>query len=320
MSDLSLVRKIEDAVYVNNNLLAISNGPETHYDEHSQEMTDVEMLDIILSGQKNVQSKFVSENWKEDHLESAVAYKAKAISDCVRCSNNSHIEAFTTKYPIDEDEDHIGVGFIKNPNNGKIAEYASDYITFVIKTNGNADLGFYMHTAYPDIENNRDVIKTNKDLSAILKDTPSYIAASPVEKAYMQYQISPDKPESPSSVYMLDSDNKDDCAIVIKQDTKNPNIERVIKVKQNSTSVLFKNKSTKETIPIKVGDKSFKSIPFQKCATRLRETFPKTVDIVTKMQSTINEDKHKQRTQAITKRIADIKATNPDYDNQDGLV
>ena len=316
MSEISLRKRIENAVYIDNNFLAISNGTDTHYDEHSQEMTDVEMLDIILSGKKNVQSKFVSDSWKEDHLEGVIGYKAKAIAEFVNPPyedrpRNYRIEAFSANYPIEENENHIGIGFIKNPDTGKIAEYASDDIKFVIKTDRNAELGFYMHTAYPDIENNKDVIKTNRDLSSILKQTESYKNASPMEKAYMEYQISPDEPESLSSLYLISDSSHQDDAIVIKQKTKNPNIERMIKIRQSTSSVQFRNKSTKEIIPIKVNDKNRKTLPLEKCMRKIKETSPKTADVIDKIKHTINESRYE-------KIISDSKHLNNNAPNNNG--
>lgn len=134
----------------------------------------------------------------QDIVIETILSERKNILNWLDISVNGESESFINDYG-----DFIGTGFMKDKN--RIAEYKTQNVKVCLKRNDAAKYGFDLITAYPVLLDNNHILqknikKTGRDLTYLVKQTDKYKNGSLIDKSVMEHSANPNNKLKPYKV------------------------------------------------------------------------------------------------------------------------
>lgn len=215
---------------------------DTHLNKHTHN-TESQNLDRIVLERKKAQGLFTN-NINNTHDFDANHEHAMMMLDDAIYSNEDDIinwmmeategekQAFHTHFKKGKD-DMVGTGMIFNNKNNTIKEYETYHLTLVLKKDMMQPNGFYLVTAYPDLEH-PDIEPTGRDLTPFIKDTQAYKSGDDVYKTYLRYVTDVNNTHM---VTYKPGNTPNDSMMMIHLDTQNPTIYHEIKIKEDKMTM-----------------------------------------------------------------------------------
>lgn len=184
---MKLQKAIETSV-IEGKLIGRLTGPKTHVNRHTRR-SEIQTLERALS-EVRVSTSFSPDADPNFLIEEACLYHAKDIARWADGASQGDTEAFMTWFNPELYENNIGYGFTKDKKTGAIRTYKTRHLTIVIQKDTRMPLGISLITAYPSLS--REHMKpTSKNLTAVMKQTPTYLQADPFDKTRLLYQADP---------------------------------------------------------------------------------------------------------------------------------
>lgn len=215
---------------------------DTHLNKHTHN-TESQNLDRIILERKQAQGLF-TDNLKNTHdfdanhehammmLDDAIYYKQQYIKDWMVEATEGEKKAFHIPFKKGKD-DIVGTGMIFDTDNNTIKEYETYHLTLVLKKDMMQPNGFYLVTAYPDLEH-PDIEPTGRDLTPFVKDTQAYKSGDDVYKTYLRYVTDVNNTHM---VTYKPGNTPDDSMMMVHLATQNPNIYHEIKIKEDKMTM-----------------------------------------------------------------------------------
>ena len=245
-SDSVTPNQLRNAVF-KNRLDLLYNKESSHPDEHSNTLSEVELLDRVITTDENrhkeVASKFLHDDWMASYVGTTIVENADDIVEWVNCRNNEHpkYNKHTNRNEVlkrskgfsSEMEEFVGSGFMIDKTTNQIHEYLTNKICVVVNNEPYRDFGLSVFTSYPDIMRDSKAVPTHRDLTDILKKTDTYRKASPVDKAILEFRCSEHSMSKVKAIKTKEADATNPQKIIIKLAMNNPNFEAVINITEN---------------------------------------------------------------------------------------
>lgn len=280
-----LQKRLDDGILIN------QINYMNHIDRHIAK-TDKQLMTRMYEDIKN-NSTFEDKEQADDYIHESLYMLMPDIIEWVNDINteNNETKEFKAKFSKDE---ITGRGFVFDNKNKTIKEYTTNHTGIVIRKNNNNHLtGFDLVTAYPCMTE-IGIQPTGKDLKPIVKETEVYNNASPIKKTYMLYQTDP---ESKKLVTFNKGDYENDDMLQMNIESGTPNIEHIIRIKENSCKL--KTQEGSNPIETKYTDLQNKLFPRNKPALtvdlnnkKLHDAFandyPEDMKVIDKIKSYIN--------------------------------
>lgn len=198
-----------------------------HKDIHA-ETTDVALMDRLLTSVTE-SSAFPDQKTADDYIKDAMYHSMGDIVDWADNAQFGERSAIDVKF----DDETVGKGFVMDKKTRTIKEYTTDTVRLVLKQDKTNPYGFSVLTAFPCMDT-PNIQPTGRDLTPIVRATPTYQEASPVKRAYLEYR---GKPESQLLMaYSAGHDPSDDC-ITMYAPTNNPNITHRLRIKEQGVAL-----------------------------------------------------------------------------------
>lgn len=223
-------------------MLNISKG---HCREMHEGLTDEDMLNRMIKEEKENVSSFWDKESVEDGISNVIAYRTKEITEWL----------FKERYEFKQPKDYqmlcieadiggesVGHGFVKNGNNFSEKETSAVRIILQRDMDGESPFGFYIKTAYTDIEH-KNAIETGLSLSKeeLLKN-PDISFNSSMHQLYFAIN---DKYKNVNIYQRTNSDTREPYIKLIFPETEKGRIEAFITEKDYSLKLIHLDKSRK---------------------------------------------------------------------------
>lgn len=177
----------------------------THFNSRHLESTEVDDMKRIIDKNMTAQTHFDLSELRDDEDYSLEGSDLQIVQDIVigtiLSEKRNILNWLDTSFDgerksfVHDYGDIIGVGFIKEKN--KIVEYKTQNIKVCLKRNDAAKYGFDLITAYPVLFDKEDrtlqknIEKTNRDLTYLVRQTDTYKNSSLIEKTVMEHSANP---------------------------------------------------------------------------------------------------------------------------------
>lgn len=220
--------------------------PTTHIRRHINMDHTValnEAVEILLSeSNKKYVSTFINKDAVYDEVCKTIEANIADIKTWLANTENGHNTSFSMKVPTKKGERPLGFGFIADKETSTFATYSTDTIRVVIQKNNDLPLGFGVITAFPDLYDEKKR-KIPLDLARHAPNTTVYKTADAIGKAYIDYLVNADKNIQTS--YEKGSISDDSSILIVVPDNNAKHIKHVIRVKEDSTTMITTNMSAK---------------------------------------------------------------------------
>jgi len=200
-----------------NGILLKMSAHGSHFFDHDSGKKQEEMLDIVARKEKNAQSNFVRHDWVENILSDALYMSCADIYKTIR--QRPYENKFKFQIDVKFDDEVIGKGFLRDTKTNLIKEYTTDQIRLVIEADANAEYGFNIKSAFPNIDNYDSTKETHANITPIMQKTPTYMNGSPMKKAYLEYTS---HPTAMGQTYIRDRRSEQSIMMILPSD--NPNV------------------------------------------------------------------------------------------------
>lgn len=165
-----------------------------HSQKHSNDLSDVNILNRMLVEQKNINGKFTSKKHQWEAIRTILDWQAKNIIDNLDGLNNNQNIVYSIENIGSFDDKPLGEGFILV--DGFYHKFESENASVILKKDTSCPYGFHLQTAFPggngDAEQQKSKLKIlQDDCSSIMMQTDYYKNASPTEQAYLKYIANP---------------------------------------------------------------------------------------------------------------------------------
>lgn len=235
---------IEQSV-INGKVFDKATNYETHFDIHVLP-SQIERLCRVLNNVK-ADSTFTSEEDAKMFIEETMLFRATEINNWRNTDAAPKTQEFNVYFDEDDGYDEVGTGFIYNHDDNTIKEYKTRAMTLVLRKDPEAELGFNILTAYPDMSD-PNIEQTHKDLQPLVKETTKYKNADKLGKIYLECRTNPD---INTLMTYKQGYTPDDSMIMIHIPNTASNTTHFIKFKNEQCTLHTTDDSTHEKIATK---------------------------------------------------------------------
>lgn len=274
----------------------LTNPKTSHFDQHSHDVSDIELLNQVVSADPNVHkdvaTKFLNPDWMNEYVGKTILRNIDDIVEWVNDKNSkrpSYVPAIK-KYDVritkhrfnavlhnDDPNIFVGNGFMVDEK-GIVREYMTNNVGVVINNEPHLDPPLSIHTAYPDLTHDVNATLSHRDLTPILEQTDTYKQADPVTKSVLYFKTANiDR----SDVRMMQLRDLADGSkrLILKLKTTNPNFDRIINISKGSFLMGTFDRDEKALIGVTKIDPN---------SQVLWTMYPNAAPWITKMQKTID--------------------------------
>lgn len=172
-------------------LVGDDNG---HSNIHSDDKSDVDILNRMLIEQRDINGKFTSNKHQWETVRTILDWKAENIYYDLDCINNNQNLTYSINDIGSFDDQPLGYGFILI--NGFYHKFESENASIVLKKDTICPYGFHLQTSFPGTNGTAAMQKDKltilqEDCSSIMMQTDYYKKSSPTKQAFLRYISNP---------------------------------------------------------------------------------------------------------------------------------
>lgn len=177
-----------------NHIKYIVGNDNGHSNIHSDDKSDVDVLNRMLMEQRDINGKFTSNKHQWETIRTILDWKSENIYDDLDCINNNQNLTYSISDIGSFDDKPLGYGFILV--NGFYHKFESENASIVLKKDSTCPYGFHLQTAFPGTQGTASMQKDKltilqDDCSSIMIQTDYYKKASPAKQAFLRYISNP---------------------------------------------------------------------------------------------------------------------------------